>query len=82
MTPLELSCLKLIAEKDGEIGWYQLDRLLTLRGTTPRDLMSCIRNLSERGLISASGPIDQATTRYFVTDNTSRALSVISGSGR
>lgn len=74
MTPQERACLELIAERPGELGWYQLDRALVLRGGVPRGLMNSVRSLLDQKLISADGKVDLATTRLKPTVAGVRAL--------
>lgn len=74
LKPQERACLELIAERSGELGWYQLDRALVLRGRVPRELMTSIRSLLDEKLISADGSIDLAATRFQPTGAGIRAL--------
>lgn len=60
--------LGLVADADGEIGWYQLDRELAKRGIVGANPPGLFSELCDRGLILASGDTQLPTTRYAVTE--------------
>ena len=59
--------LELVSEHDGEWGWYQIDRALSLRGVVSLSVPETMRKLVKNGLVVVEGDPQHASTRYFVT---------------
>jgi hypothetical protein len=64
----KVALLKLVADHDGEWGWYQLDRALLMCGYYVAQLPSVMDQLSMDGLVKLSGDSQFAKTRYSITE--------------
>lgn len=65
----KFTVLSLIAEHNGQWGWYQLDRALAARGTVGVHWPTVMDKLQRDGLASAVGDAQLAATHYFITES-------------
>lgn len=69
MKPIEAAILSLISENDGEWGWYQLDRGLTMKNFDYEpDLLEMIGKLEEMGFMRSERIEGIPQARYWITD--------------
>lgn len=59
--------LRLVAEHDGQWGWYQLDRALSVAGVVGINVALTMAALVAAGDVVATGDIQVASTRYSLT---------------
>lgn len=60
--------LRLIASSDGQLGWYQLDRAVSMRGIVGMHIPSELARLVSAGLVTCDGDPKAAASRYRITD--------------
>ncbi len=74
MEPHLKRIVELVAEHDGEWGWYQLDRGLTMSGIVGVHVPSAVMSLRDAGLLNISGDAQSASSRYTLTAAGKRLL--------
>ena len=65
-----LAILKLIADNDGEFGWYNVEIRMGMKSEFPVQPLpyAILKSLSEEGYLRTEIPEGQTHDRYFITD--------------
>jgi hypothetical protein len=58
----------MVADHEGEWGWYKIEMTLSMRGSEYIHVPNTMIALINDGLITSTGDVQSATTRYSLTD--------------
>ena len=73
---MEVEILLLINDHDGQWGWYQLDRALSIRQVTrEKNLMAVLKRLEQNGLIQSKQVEGSPQPRYWITTSGKKLLT-------
>jgi hypothetical protein len=65
---IEDTVLKMIADHNGEWGWYQLDRALSCQGMFGISIPSLVAALDRDGFLSIEGDPASVSSRFTITN--------------
>lgn len=66
--------LRIVRDHDGEWGWYQIDRALSMQGILNVNVAAAMTSLRHRGLVTGEGDPQKASTCYSITSAGKAAL--------